>query len=191
MKLSILSAVLVALMPLSVYSAQKSPSLSQVIDAKYFDMNNDTDMDSAVLVEKSDSDADLYIFTGQTNPKTGDYKRTLAASMKGQIWHGRFFGTHASLGQKENGSLLVHAENDAIGRFRWHQQLTIAYRDGQFKVVGVTYDAYDTIDLNSVECDYNLLTGKGTLNGKNVDVSLKPIPIGEWKDSTLPKECRL
>jgi hypothetical protein len=86
--------------------------------------------------------------------------------------------------------------NEAIGRNRWHLTLTIAWRDGAYRVAGVTYGHYDTLDPeNSGGCDLNLLTGRGvqttSLGTQSVTaVDLPAIPVTDWTDETqLPRGC--
>ena len=88
------------------------------------------------------------------------------------------------------GSLVVSSENDAIGRDRWHQALTVALRDGRFVVVGITRDSHDTLDPKAGgSCDLNLATGRGTAMGKPVTVAAAPVPLADWSDDKLPKLC--
>ncbi|NDU99396.1 hypothetical protein [Pseudoroseicyclus tamaricis] len=79
-------------------------------------------------------------------------------------WSGASPGTLPSLELAPNGSLRILSANESIGRERWRLALTIAYRDGHYRVAGITYDWYDTLDLSAGgTCDVNLLTGSGTV----------------------------
>lgn len=136
----------------------------------------------AVLAD-SEEGADLYIFTD-----AGD-GWTQKVYAKDIVWRGGI-GQEPWIEATEKGALKVYSENISIGRNRWEQILTIAYRKGRFLVAGYTYTYYDTLDPNSNGiCDVNLLTGKGELNDKTFRTSLKALPVGEWTMDTRPSEC--
>lgn len=92
--------------------------------------------------------------------------------------------------------MRVISQNYGIGRNRWEQTLTLAYREGAFVLAGFTYNWYDSLDLeNSGTCDVNLLTGKGVLETGNETVTETSFrtksfngPIEHW-DKEWPKEC--
>jgi hypothetical protein len=90
-----------------------------------------------------------------------------------------------------NGSVQVISMNDAIGRGRWELTLTIAFRDGDYRVAGYTYAWRDTIELadNGV-CDVNLLSGRGevTRNGGpklTFKTSEFATPVTSWNWSSF------
>jgi hypothetical protein len=90
----------------------------------------------------------------------------------------------------EKGSLLIKSANEAIGRSRWSQTLTIVYRNGQFLVAGLTREARDKLDPKAGgSCELNFLNGKGKSGGKAVESSSRPIKLADWLDEKLPKEC--
>ncbi|MBN9670911.1 hypothetical protein [Roseibium aggregatum] len=137
----------------------------------------------AVLADGEDG-GDLYIFTDAGN----GWQQAVYA--RGLVWRGAMYGTEPWMEATEHGSLKIHSENSAIGRNRWEQVLTIAYRKNQFLVAGYTYSYYDTLDPNGAgQCDVNLLTGKGNLNGKTFKTSLPSLPVAEWTMETQPREC--
>ncbi|MHA7772444.1 hypothetical protein [Roseibium sp. M-1] len=137
----------------------------------------------AILAETEEG-ADLYIFTD-----AGDgWKQAVHA--RDIVWRGGMYGQEPSLEAQEHGSLKVLSENSAIGRNRWEQVLTIAYRGGEFRVAGYTYSYYDTLDPDANGlCDVNLLTGKGELNGKPIKTTLGALPAQSWTMDTRPPEC--
>jgi hypothetical protein len=95
--------------------------------------------------------------------------------------------THRS---RECRSISVGSQNDAIGRDRWDQTLTLAYRNGAFVVAGYTYNYYDTLDTNhNGSCDYNVLTGKVTKDGKDSKAEPQTIKIEDWDDKLGQKGC--
>jgi len=137
----------------------------------------------AVLAETEDG-GDLYIFTDSG----GGWLQTVYA--KDIVWRGGMYGQEPWLEATEHGSLKIHSENTAVGRNRWEQVLTIAYRNNQFLVAGYTFSYYDTLDPDGAgQCDVNLLTGKGILNGNTFKTSLPALPVGEWTMDTQPREC--
>ena len=139
----------------------------------------------AVLVE-TDEGGDLYVFTD-----AGEGWKQVALA-KDMVWRGGMYGQEPWMEATEHGSLKIYSENSAIGRNRWEQILTIAYRNGVFRVAGYTYSYYDTLDPDANgQCDVNLLTGKGVLNGKSFKTSLEALPVKDWTMDTRPPECEV
>lgn len=137
----------------------------------------------AVLVD-TDGGADLYIFKDE-----GD-GWVEAAHARDIAWRGGSYGQSPWLEATGNGSLKVYSENASIGRSRWEQVLTIAYRNNNFVVAGYTLSYYDTLDeALSGTCDVNLLTGKGIHKDKPFRASLKALPVQNWTMDTQPQEC--
>jgi hypothetical protein len=73
----------------------------------------------------------------------------------------------SELATNSSGSLLVRQGSD-VGRGRWYRTITIAYRDGAYRLVGFTYYHFDTFNGRTTSCDYNLLTGTGVKNTQPV-----------------------
>ncbi len=157
------------------------PATAQTVSS---DLNSDGKPERFILITR-DGLVDLHIEnTG------GD-----VVIAQGIAWSGGI-GQKPELARAPNGSVLLRSMNDSIGRNRWHLTLTIAHRQGAYKVVGYTYDWYDTLDLaNSGKCDLNLLTGRGFLTKGNsaktsVQTSLRPIPVTDFKDDhPIPDVC--
>ncbi|UFI02060.1 hypothetical protein [Roseibium aggregatum] len=138
-----------------------------------------------ILVETEEG-ADLYVFTD-----AGEGWKQVAHA-KDMVWRGGMYGQEPWMEATEHGSLKIYSENSAVGRNRWEQVLTIAYRNGVFRVAGYTYSYYDTLDPDANgQCDVNLLTGKGVLNGKNFKTSLGALPVQDWTMDTRPPECEV
>lgn len=96
-----------------------------------------------------------------------------------------------------NGSVRLTSRNDSIGRDRWEQTLTIAYRGDAYMVAGFTYTYRDTLNPeNTVRCDLNLLTGQGFVTHgsgarKTVTHTVPPRPATEWKHTDpIPAICQ-
>lgn len=118
----------------------------------------------------------------------------LAASASDKIWGQAapdgIYGQEPSIAALPNGSIAITSQNDAIGRDRWHQTLTLAYRNNSFLVAGYTYDSRDTLEPdNSHECDYNVLTGKVTKDGKTLKADARTVSIQDWQDDIGQKAC--
>ncbi|MBB1248103.1 hypothetical protein [Rhizobium sp. G21] len=98
-----------------------------------------------------------------------------------------------------NGSLAVHTRNDAIGRNRWSQTLTLAYRNKALLVAGFSYEWRDTLEPdNAGRCDINILTGKGfreTYPNEGdpvkspVAIQARPTPFSTWSDDETISAC--
>ncbi|MBL0371262.1 hypothetical protein JJB09_04400 [Rhizobium sp. KVB221] len=181
-----------------------SPAAAEQIDAASFvaaitgDWNKDGAEDLALL-SRGQEDMDLHFFL--QDPERQYLKP--AGVARGKVW-GRagpdtFFGQEPSLKALPNGSIQVTTRNDTIGRDRWSQTLTLAYRNTDFVVAGFTYSYYDTLDLNSSgDCDLNVLTGKGIASkpdGKGGHIKLQIaagaefIPFKDWPADGGMKVC--
>ena len=138
-----------------------------------------------LLVPTDDPQADLEV--------TGQWQTRL---YPGLGWAGASAGTLPRLELAANGSLRLITENMAIGRNRWEQAITIAFRDGAYRVAGYTYTFYDTLDLDSHGfCDVNLLTGRGVLQSgtgpeKTVrEWRMRAVPLDDWTMDSMPGVC--
>ena len=152
------------------------------------DWNKDGGMDRAVLVAPEDIDHDvgLYIYLDDS-----DNSSSLKIFKPNLVWSGTMWGTTPSLTVTSAGSLQVISQNQAIGRNRWSQRLTIAYRNDNFVVAGYTYESYDTLDPDAeLVCDVNLLTGKGIKNKKIFSNPRQTIKLANWTEESVPKQCQ-
>jgi len=136
----------------------------------------------AVLVDAEEG-ADLYIFTED------GFEWKQAVHAPEIVWRGGI-GQEPWLEALEGGSIRLYSENISIGRDRWEQILTIAYRGGEFLVAGYTFTYYDTLDPDAAgKCDVNLLTGKGVHNDKTFRTKLPATKVSAWTQETRPPEC--
>lgn len=149
------------------------------------DFNSDGGLDKAILVQ-GEEDVDLYIYLSDD---AGGMK--LAVYKPGIVWSGILYGTIPKLSQDpETKSLLLVAGNQAIGRGRWMQALTISYRNNAFVVSGFTHENHDTLDPdNAHSCDYNLLTGKAIIDDNPTKLVKKHILLEDWDQALLPEVC--
>ena len=148
-----------------------------VIAAISHDWNDDGLEDRAVLVDGED-EIDLYL--ALTDP--GSFERRVVATARDIAWRGEMAGTRPELALAENGSLLVRSMNESIGRTRWVETLTIAFRDGQFFVAGYTRLERDTVVPEiHFACDVNLLSGKGVFNDRTFRSSVRARVVDRWR----------
>jgi hypothetical protein len=167
----------------------QEPLLARVLSAVTLSFSQNGETDRAVLVENDDAGADLYIYLN-LDPANSKGVVKPALVKKNAAWSGAMWGSRPSLDVNEKGSLLVKSANEAIGRDRWSQTLTVAYRNKEFVAAGLTREARDTLDPKAGgSCELNFLSGKGKRNGKAVEIPSRPITLAEWSDERLPKEC--
>lgn len=158
---------------------------SPVIAEITADINGDGISDRAVL-RGADAEVGFAVYLavdGRLPAKPTVYNPAIG-------WKGEMAGQIPKLSVNARGSLVAMFENGSIGRSRWRQQLTIAFRQGELVVAGYTYAARDTLDPRyGGNCDINFLSGKGTRNGKVVAVSSGPVPLAAWSDQAIPTAC--
>ena len=102
-----------------------------------------------------------------------------------------------SLAQAPNGSLRLMTSHMGIGRAAHEQVLTIAWRRGAWRVVGVTRNNWDKIDPDGAStCDINLLTGRGMAMrpgepaARPVRVPQRASAVTEWQSPrNIPRMC--
>jgi hypothetical protein len=163
-------------------------TISQAIDVIQFDFTDDGLTDRAVLVEDEPPYARLVVFSAG---KDGLDQGTV---LKEEIWSGLVFGQVAQLKTVGRNSLLVSSKNESIGRNRWTQRLTIAYRKGAYRVVGFTYDYYDTLNPdNNGMCDVNYLNGKADIKINQAPSAMehrfRAVSITDWSIDHVPDAC--
>ncbi|MEC7121138.1 MAG: hypothetical protein VXW65_14720 [Pseudomonadota bacterium] len=182
--------ILVLACQINISHAAPSTTLpiDRVISVVTTDWNEDGLPDRAILMMGDDTDADLYIFQSENHDP--QQPKTLKVYQNSIAWMGNMWGTWPSLELNARNSLLIHSGNEAIGRNRWQQTLTVAYREQQFKVVGYTYRDRDTLDLETYShCEINYLNGKAVINGKTLSHREPAKALSQWKDK-MPKLCQ-
>jgi hypothetical protein len=169
--------------------AQDFPA-ERIFAAAMGDWNRDDSQDLVVIAQPAeDSDEDNGVYIYLADPSEARLKLTVAAPNK--VWGNlTLFGQEPGVTALANGSIKLTSQNSAVGRDRWEQSLTIAYRNGQFVVAGYTYSSYDTLEPNNTsQCDLNVLTGKGTANGKPIAAKAEPVTFEAWNDEIGQKAC--
>lgn len=184
--------VATALIGLSAGMAQAAEAIGadRIISAATGDWDKDGNADLALLVaaaEDSGDDHSVYIYL--YDDEAG--RLTLKAVAANKVWGNLgVAGQRPFLTARPNGSLLITSHNDAIGRDRWEQKLTVAYRNSDFVVAGYTYTSYDTLDPdNQTDCDFNVMTGKGTAEGKPVVAKDETVLLRDWSDDRGQTAC--
>ncbi len=153
---------------------------ADVIAVLTADWTGDGGIDRAILVDNGGGYADLLIFAERDN------RMELVGESHSAVWLGQAWGALPELGLSHAGGLQVTAMNEAIGRHRWRETLTILYRDSRFVVGGYTYGAYDTLDPDvGQDCDVNLMTGRGIAGGRVFKSPARAVPIEQWSAQTI------
>ncbi|WP_166417366.1 hypothetical protein [Cochlodiniinecator piscidefendens] len=186
------AAAVLSCLPSLLFSQTYQFEDYQVVGRLEADISGDGIVDTALLLDELDNGgaAALLIYLGDAReaPNNPIYVKEFA-------WMGAMFGTKPSLSINQSGSLEVISQNIAVGRDRWEQVVTIAYRRNAFRVAGLTYSYYDTLDLENIGmCDINYLTGSGVVSfGQEArpvpfDLSVNAVSVSEWS-GTLPSIC--
>lgn len=148
-----------------------------------------------------DGQPERYTLVGGATEGTVDLSVETPAGLRvaeGIAWTGGMAGQEPTLGLNPAGSVTLTSMNDSVGRDRWTLTLTIAHREGDWRVAGVTYEFRDTLDLNAYGgCDVNLLTGEGTAWGPGgehaVSTGLRAPLLWDWTDrdqwELMPSDC--
>jgi hypothetical protein len=165
---------------------------AKIIGGATGDWNRDGDADLALLVAPPAQGDDIGIYLYLRDKDHALLK--LAVQAPGKVWGNAsldgMFGQDPSVEALPSGSIAVHSQNSGMGRDRWEQTLTIAYRNEQFVVAGYTFSHYDTLNTDDAgACDYNVLTGSVTRDGKAIKVTGKTISITDWDDDAGQKAC--
>ncbi|MEO1747117.1 MAG: hypothetical protein AAFR27_00605 [Pseudomonadota bacterium] len=152
--------------------------------------------DLALLIEpSSDSDNDytLVILADAAGPggSLGEIARYEDAAWGGV---GDFYGNRPSVNFTDAGSLQLRSGNDAVGRNRWNQTVTLIWRDNSVILGGYTYIERDTLEQNSeFGCDINLLTGNADVTDakstRKMRVDARQMPFARWLELGRPNLC--
>jgi hypothetical protein len=187
--LSIIAGILVGSTPYHpVHASDYTVRSERVLSVVTADWNGDGAFDRALLIasETEPDQVDLMLYLSESS----DNMR-LVVSKKNIAWRGAMWGTQPALDLAGRGSLVITSANEAIGRNRWTQKLTVVYRDQAFVVAGYTYTERDTLAPgSSSSCDINFLTGRGVKNKKSFRTSAKAVALTNWSEASIPQECR-
>jgi hypothetical protein len=156
------------------------------------DWNKDGVADLVLVATPGDNsgeDNGLYVYIA----KPEENRLTLALTLPNTIWGNlAMYGQEPELAALANGSFTLTTKNDSVGRDRWRQSLTIAYRNFDFIVAGYTFSSYDTLNPDAgSECDLNVLTGKGKARGQPIAGRAQFVLLKDWQDDVGRSICGL
>lgn len=169
---------LVSALGLAVPAMADEPSISpgDVLAVITHEWNEDGGFDRAVLAGRND-EVGLYLYLSTDEPDG----RRLAVHAQAIAWQGAMWGTQPFLELTERGSLQLHSLTDSIGRNRWHEVLTIVFRNDRFVIGGYTHTARDTLDPSyEYACDVNLFNGNGFFNGEPFHTEVRAVAVNDW-----------
>ncbi|PKA41067.1 hypothetical protein CWR43_22800 [Rhizobium sullae] len=164
-----------------------------IVDAATGDWNGDGKPDLAILAGPAEAASDeqigIYIYLRDADHELLRLSARAPDKILGSTDADGVLGQEPSIKAAGKTSIAVRSQNSAIGRERWDQTLTLAYRNKQFVVAGYTYNHYDTLANAGGSCDYNALTGKLQKDGKDVKTVPRVIAIEQWSDETGQSIC--
>jgi len=98
--------------------------------------------------------------------------------------------TNARLSVNRSGSVLISSNNQNFpSRDMWNRTLTVSLRNNYFVLSGFTLDYTDTAKGKTLNCDLNLLTGRGIRNGFKVPLSHSAPMISRVEESEMFYTC--
>jgi hypothetical protein len=173
-------------------------ALDRIVSVASGDLDGDGAIDAALLIAPGEDEAHddhaLVLLRG-TGLDEGALQpwRVYADAAWGGL-PGGMVGNRPAVAFTDAGSLQLISKNEAIGRSRWYQTVTLAWRDGDLLVAGFTYDHRDTLDLDAAGgCDVNVFTGRGVVREETTEttVSLEPrrLPLDQWLAQGSPTLC--
>lgn len=143
-------------------NSNHGPHQPSIIASIAMDIDKDGEIDLAHLAtpeKNAQEDLDLWIKLSSDN----EYFKVEAVVMD---MNGGMAGMGTELTLNPAGSLQVYSYNDSIGRTRWEEYITFAYRKGTVVLAGYTHNYRDTLDLSYINCDVNLLSRKGVVESE-------------------------
>jgi hypothetical protein len=148
------------------------------------DLDGDGRADRATVRYTDDNEVELTISPTRA---TGVFVRNISYTLE-----------QPSLSRTAAGSLQLHTSHMGIGRSAFEQILTIAWRQGAWRVVGLTRNTWDKLELEAASsCDINFSTGRAILTGPGrqprriVRLRVAPVELRLWRDGAqgLPAAC--
>ncbi len=167
----------------------------QVIGVVTGDFDSDGSKDRAVLIDSLHGVADLWLYLSSVGADLNDANTRPSVFAVDVASVGPMWGQDAELLARGDSGLQIISQNEAIGRGRWKQVLTLAYRKGAMRVAGFTYSWRDTLDpANFGTCDVNYLAGRWELQigdqpVKKRRTNVPALPVEQWKLDRTPDGC--
>jgi len=188
MRLAVFTTAMILSVAMDSGAGAQTLAPEELFDAAVGDWNRDGKPDLAVLAQSDTEIADTSLFI-YFREDAEDGVLTLEFSAEDMFWGSggsrRFHGQEPSLKALDNGSLAITEQNWAVGRERWSSTATIAWRGERFIVAGYTYNSFDTLQQEEpLNCDLNLLTGRGVVNDSPITFSASTIALSDWTSET-------
>jgi hypothetical protein len=187
-----IAVALAAALAVASSAAAQEIAPKRIIGAAVGDWNKDGNPDLALLVAPEDENDNIgiYIYLRDKDHLLLSLAAAAPNKVVGNASLDSLVGQDPTLSALPNGSIAVHSENSGVGRDRWEQTLTIAYRNAAFVVAGFTYSHYDTLDPDhNGSCDYNVLSGKVSSSGKDSKVEPRTVAVADWADAIGTRAC--
>ncbi len=160
----------------------------QVLSVVTADWNDDGGFDRAVLLEsdKQPGGTELLIYLSDPNTDT----MQLALRKTNPAWSGNMWGTLPRLELDKDNNLVIHSQNDSIGRNHWQQAVTVHYKDKRFIISNYAIAEQDTLKLGTDStCVYNLMTGTGFKDGKPFKANREILLLADFSDELSDVPC--
>ncbi len=150
-----------------------------------FDRDGDTDLAMIMRPPLTHGADDNGIYIYLADPSEG--RMVLKVAAPNMVPNSFIYaGESVAMASLQNGSILVTAKNDTPGQRHYEVKLTIAYRNSDFVVAG--YSLKENVPY-PLDCDMNMLTGKGVVNGKATTNAAGVILLKAWSDEAGRKAC--
>ena len=173
--------------------ATEIPAFAErIVSADSGDVNGDAARDMVLLLtpdeEAGEEDHGLLLYLGGKKDAGQIAPRAYYPDVVWGGLPGGAGGNRPSVEIAANGSIRLKSHNDAVGRLRWNQTLTLAWQDGKMMLTGYAYGSYDTLaeDGKSRKCEVNLQSGKGVreVDGDEepmtLDLGPAPLTVADW-----------
>lgn len=164
-------------------ASNSGEDLKRVLDVATLDLDGDGKPDRALLLSPTPVDdvAELRVITSTDERTIVD--RTLA-------WSGVMWGTFPQLESQSLDALTVISQNDAIGRDRWRQAVTLVYQDSELFVTRYEFTARDTVaPSNHHACSVDFVTGNALVDRRKIEVAAGAQRLRDKWQLLLPAGC--
>lgn len=160
------------------------------------DWNADGNPDAVLLYGRAEGDADLVVMLGH------DWQGLQPGlHLPGVVFFGGMAGQVPRLESRSPTSFAILSEQTGIGREPWQMALTVAFRQGEFRVAGFDYLFYDRLDpTHNGNCSVNLLTGRYSLTfgpgdeapevTREGDAGIRAFALADLGVDFFPDACR-